>query len=34
LKAEETDRVVDVLAKTISSSNTNIEQLAEAMKYA
>ena len=33
LEAEETDRVVDVLAKTVSSSNVNMEQLGEAMKF-
>lgn len=33
LKAEETTRVVDVMAKAMTSSNTNIEQLGHAMKY-
>lgn len=33
LTAEETGRVVDVLAKTVTSSNTNMEQLADAMNY-
>ncbi len=33
LKAKEANRVSDVLAKTASSSNTNISQLGEAMKY-
>lgn len=33
LSAEETTRVVDVMAKAMTSSNTNIEQLGHAMKY-
>lgn len=33
LEAGETSRVVDVLAKTMTSSNTNIEQLGYGMKY-
>jgi TP901 family phage tail tape measure protein len=33
ISAANTDRVVNVLAATAASSNTNIEQLAEAMKY-
>lgn len=33
LSAEESDRVVDVLAKTMTSSNTNLTQLGEAMKF-
>ena len=33
IEAEDTSRVTNVLAATASSSNTNIEQLAEAMKY-
>lgn len=33
LSAEETTRVVDVMAKAMTSSNTNIEQLGNAMKY-
>ncbi|MFW5434357.1 phage tail tape measure protein [Paenibacillus apiarius] len=33
LEAEEAMRVVDVMAKTMTSSNTNIEQLGYAMKY-
>ncbi|WP_025026682.1 phage tail tape measure protein [Caldalkalibacillus mannanilyticus] len=33
IEAGETSRVVDVLAKTMTSSNTNIEQLGYAMKY-
>lgn len=33
LEAEESMRVVDVMAKTMTSSNTNIEQLGYAMKY-
>ncbi|MEU3281767.1 phage tail tape measure protein [Streptomyces antibioticus] len=34
MKAEETSRVVDVMAKTFTSTNTNLEQLGEAFKYA
>lgn len=33
LEAKETNRVVDILAATITSSNTDMEQLADAMKY-
>lgn len=33
LQAEKSNRVVDVMAKTMTSSNTNIEQLGYAMKY-
>ena len=33
LDAASTERVVDVLAKTITTSNTDMEQLSEAMKY-
>lgn len=33
IQAEDTARVTNVLAATASSSNTNIEQLSEAMKY-
>lgn len=33
LEADQTTRVVDVLATTASSSNTNVEQLGEAMKF-
>lgn len=33
LEAEESMRVVDVMAKTMTSANTNIEQLGYAMKY-
>ncbi|WP_434750262.1 phage tail tape measure protein [Paenibacillus amylolyticus] len=33
LKAEQTSGVVDVMAKTMTNSNTNIEQLGYAMKY-
>lgn len=33
LEASESMRVVDVMAKTMTSSNTNIEQLGYAMKY-
>ncbi len=33
LEAEETVRIVDVLAKTASKSNTNIEQLGRAMSF-
>ncbi|MFJ9114485.1 phage tail tape measure protein [Streptomyces sp. NPDC102394] len=33
-KAKDTQKVVDVLAKTFTSTNTNLEQLGEAMKYA
>lgn len=34
LKAAEADRVADVLAETATSTNTNIEQMGDAMKYA
>jgi len=34
LKANETERVVDTLVNTANSANTNVEQLAEAMKMA
>lgn len=34
LGAEETERVVDTLVKTSNRSNTDVRQLAEAMKYA
>lgn len=33
LKAEETNMVVDLMADTMNSANTNMEQLAEAMKF-
>uniref|UniRef100_UPI002636571E phage tail tape measure protein n=1 Tax=uncultured Microscilla sp. TaxID=432653 RepID=UPI002636571E len=33
LSANQSDRVADVFAKTITSSNTNLEMLAESMKY-
>ncbi|WP_406171207.1 phage tail tape measure protein [Streptomyces sp. NBC_00996] len=33
-KAKDTNKVVDILAKTFTSTNTNLEQLGEAMKYA
>ncbi|WP_435244959.1 phage tail tape measure protein [Streptomyces tendae] len=33
-KTSETTRVVDVMAKTFTSTNTNLEQLGEAFKYA
>jgi len=33
LKAEELGRVVDVMAKTITTSNTTVEELGETMKY-
>jgi len=33
-KAKETARVVDVMAKTFTSTNTDLEQLGEAFKYA
>ncbi|MFJ1653521.1 phage tail tape measure protein [Streptomyces sp. NPDC088337] len=33
-KAKETNRIVDVLAKTFTSTNTDLIQLGEAMKYA
>lgn len=33
LEADETSSVVDVMAKTMTNSNTNIEQLGYAMKY-
>ncbi|EAY24678.1 phage tail tape measure protein [Microscilla marina] len=33
LSADQSDRVADVFAKTITSSNTNLEMLAESMKY-
>ena len=33
LSASESDRVADVFAKTITSSNTNLEMMAESMKY-
>lgn len=34
IQAAETNRIVDVLVKTANSSNTNVRQLAEAMKFA
>ena len=34
LEARETGRLVDVLAAAATSSNTNVEQMAEALKYA
>ena len=34
MKAAETSRVIDVMAATITSSNTNVQQLGDAMKYA
>lgn len=34
LKASEANRVADVMAETATSSNTNIEQMGDAMKYA
>lgn len=34
LTAADTSKVIDVLAETITSSNTNIQQLGDAMKYA
>ena len=33
LKAKELSRVVDVMAKTITTSNTSVEELGETMKY-
>ncbi len=33
LKAQELTRVVDVMAKTITTSNTSVEELGETMKY-
>ncbi|WP_096436482.1 phage tail tape measure protein [Alteribacter populi] len=33
MSAEETDRAVDVLVATMTSANTNLPQLADAMKY-
>jgi TP901 family phage tail tape measure protein len=33
IEADKTGRVADILAKTTASSNTNMEQLAEAMKF-
>ncbi|MFG2678297.1 phage tail tape measure protein [Streptomyces sp. NPDC048392] len=33
-KTQQTSRVVDVMAKTFTSTNTNLEQLGEAFKYA
>ena len=34
IPARDTERVIDILAKTVTSSNTNITQMAEAMKFA
>jgi TP901 family phage tail tape measure protein len=33
LDTKETERVIDVLTKTLTTSNTDLEQLSEAMKY-
>lgn len=33
LSASEAERVIDVMAKTVTTSNTNIEQLGQAMKF-